>query len=135
MTKSLIRNITRRKVGVAAASIAAAGALAVPGVAWAQNSLPGGEPVVVSTPAAETTAACSTENLSDEEIQKLIEDSSENRPVVTEAGAPTESIAASVLTDAASTEAGAAPTEAGAAPAVTATTVSADAVMITARAC
>lgn len=36
--------VTRRRIAVAAASIAAAGALAVPGVAWAQNAIPGGSP-------------------------------------------------------------------------------------------
>ncbi|QKT10581.1 hypothetical protein [Rhodococcus sp. W8901] len=133
MTKSLIRNVTRRKVAVAAASIAAAGALAVPGVAWAQNSLPSGEPVAVtsptdSAPAAVMTEACSTENLSEEEIQKLIADGAENGPVVTEAGASTESTAAAELSEAAYVEA-------DAAPAVTSSTDSADTVMITARAC
>lgn len=40
--------VTRHRVAVAAASIAAAGALAVPGVAWAQNAIPGGSPVTVA---------------------------------------------------------------------------------------
>ncbi|WP_275793369.1 hypothetical protein [Prescottella equi] len=40
--------VTRRRIAVAAASIAAAGALAVPGVAWAQNAIPGGSPVAVA---------------------------------------------------------------------------------------
>ncbi|CAM2785811.1 Secreted protein [Prescottella defluvii] len=132
MTKSLIRNVSRRKVAVAAASIAAVGALAVPGVAWAQNALPGGEPVAVSTPAAEVTAACSTENLSDEEIQKLKDEGAENGTVGTDAVASTESIPASEMTAAISVD----PAPAVAEPTdSTDSTDSTDAVMITARAC
>ncbi|MFM1723481.1 hypothetical protein ABEU20_002049 [Rhodococcus sp. PAM 2766] len=48
--------VTRHRVAVAAASIAAAGALAVPGVAWAQNAIPGGSPVAVAMTGAAAPA-------------------------------------------------------------------------------
>lgn len=48
--------VTRHRVAVAAASIAAAGALAVPGVAWAQNAIPGGSPVAVAMKGAAAPA-------------------------------------------------------------------------------
>ncbi|WFR70974.1 hypothetical protein P9209_16320 [Prescottella defluvii] len=57
MTKSLISHVTRRRAAVAVAGIAAAGALAVPGVAWAQNAIPGGEPTAVGSPAVVSTPA------------------------------------------------------------------------------
>ncbi|MDH6279949.1 hypothetical protein [Prescottella agglutinans] len=80
MTNSLISNIKRRRVAVAVASIAAAGALAVPGVAWAQNAIPSGSPAVVEAGAATDKAqdvfksACQGKTLSDEEFQKMIAD-------------------------------------------------------------
>lgn len=126
MNTSFVSRITRRKVAVAAASIAAAGALAIPGVAWAQNAIPGGDPVAVSIPAAEATAACSTENLSDEEIQKLKEEGSGNSTAGSDVVASTESVAAAEVTEAHSVDP---------APAVADTPDSTDAVMITASAC
>lgn len=90
MTKSLIRKVTRRRVAVAAATIAAVGAFAVPGVAWAQNGVPSGPPTAVGEPAAVVAPAAASAEitpgvvapgcsapakpLSDEEIQKLIAD-------------------------------------------------------------
>ncbi|WP_433610882.1 hypothetical protein [Prescottella agglutinans] len=77
-------NKARRRIVVAAACLGAAGAVAMPGVAWAQNAIPGGAPVVVGTPTAEVAPAVQTasgENcalsvkpLTDEELQKLIDE-------------------------------------------------------------
>ncbi|QBJ97602.1 hypothetical protein ERC79_17895 [Rhodococcus sp. ABRD24] len=107
MTKSRISHTTRRRAAVAVASIAAAGALAVPGVAWAQNAIPAGSPSVVApaaaaaagtpatavTPATETAPAvvdpgCSVTatRLSDEEIHKQIADGALGGPMVIEPG-------------------------------------------------
>lgn len=47
MNKSLTTHTTRRRLVIAAAGIAAAGALAVPGIAWAQDGIPASEPTAV----------------------------------------------------------------------------------------
>lgn len=45
---------TRRRVAVAAAGIAAVAAIAVPGIAWANGSIPETAPAVVATPTDST---------------------------------------------------------------------------------
>ncbi|WP_430331407.1 hypothetical protein [Rhodococcus sp. ACT016] len=80
-------NKARRRMIVAAAGLGAAGALAVPGVAWAQNAIPAGSPVTVApvvqaTPDTQTAGtdadgancAVSVKPLTDAELQKLIDD-------------------------------------------------------------
>lgn len=123
MNKSLV---TRRRVAVAAASIAAAGALAVPGVAWAQNAIPGSSsPVAVATPTAESTPAAqltpasdvsasdadgkncwvSVSPITDEELQKLIDEGKAAGTEISVATATTESLPAdSVVPDDVSVE-------------------------------
>ncbi|RVW10636.1 hypothetical protein EGT67_05630 [Prescottella agglutinans] len=88
MNTSFVSRISRRKVAAAAVGLAATAAMAVPGVAWAQNAIPGGAPVAVATPAAQLTpasegtavdadgnnCAVSVQSLTAEELQKLIDD-------------------------------------------------------------
>ncbi|MCL2535836.1 MAG: hypothetical protein FWE39_16885 [Nocardiaceae bacterium] len=139
MRISNFSNRTRRRMVVTAAALGAAGAIAVPGVAWAQNSIPGGSPVAVGTPAAEVTPAAelapvvetapggencdaSVKPLTDEELQKLIDEG-----VVTMA---TESVPATAVEDVA-TDVAVPEGEAGEAEAP----VAVSAVTITTRAC
>lgn len=94
MNTSFVSRITRRKVAAAAIGVAATAALAVPGVAWAQNAIPGSSPVAVATPTTETIPAAqltpasevsaidadgkncsvSVNPISEEELQKLIDE-------------------------------------------------------------
>lgn len=82
MRKSLNTGTFRKRAGIAAAGLAVAAAVAVPGVAWATDSVPQGGPVVVqeSGPAvlggpldAATCAGMAIE-LSPETLQKMIAD-------------------------------------------------------------
>ncbi|MCJ0906486.1 hypothetical protein [Rhodococcus sp. ARC_M6] len=67
---------TRRRVTVAAAGIAAVAAIAVPGIAWANGSVPDTAPAVVSTPAAELVPATQSDEcapaLTPEEVDALV---------------------------------------------------------------
>lgn len=75
MGKTIITT-TRRRVAVAAAGIAAVAAIAVPGIAWANGSVPETAPTVVSTPAVEMGQAMETDgcarDLTPEDIDALV---------------------------------------------------------------
>ncbi|SDE34733.1 hypothetical protein [Rhodococcus tukisamuensis] len=61
MRKALSNNTTRRRAAVTTVGIATAAALAVPGVAWANDAIPSTSPVVVSIPATQTVPATQSE--------------------------------------------------------------------------
>ncbi|AQA24582.1 hypothetical protein BTZ20_4600 [Rhodococcus sp. MTM3W5.2] len=96
MRKSLNTGIVRKRAGIAAAGLAAAAAIAVPGVAWANDAIPQGAAVAVgeSAPAvagvpldAETCAAMAIE-LSPETLQKMIENGTAAPAVATVPATP-----------------------------------------------
>lgn len=80
----------RRRIGIAAVAVAAVGAVAVPGVAWASNGISNGGPVSVEQGVSEQAgkapecakvgvpATASTEaiHVSEEEAQKLLAEDS-----------------------------------------------------------
>ncbi|MFC9517692.1 hypothetical protein ACFTSD_18355 [Nocardiaceae bacterium NPDC056970] len=121
MNMSFVSRFTRRKVAAVAIGVAATAALAVPGVAWAQNAIPGNSsPVAVATPAAESTPAAqltpasdvsaidadgkncsvSVNPITDEELQKLIDEGKAAGIEMSVATATTESLPAdSVVPD------------------------------------
>lgn len=84
MRKTFVSHSTRGRVAVAAVGLSAVAALAVPGVAWANDAIPSTEPVVVSVPATQTghatqsgpavaeCAAAPARVLSQEEVDALI---------------------------------------------------------------
>ncbi|MFC9786555.1 light harvesting protein subunit alpha [Rhodococcus sp. NPDC127528] len=80
MPTSLTTSNVRRRIGVTAAGLAAVGALVAPGVAWADNAIPQGGPVVLRDAAPTATDPSITEPrcgvaaipLSDAEVQKMI---------------------------------------------------------------
>lgn len=139
--------VTRHRVAVAAASIAATGALAVPGVAWAQNAIPGGSPVAVAAmkgaaaPAASVVPAATTAPegdicltvtpLTDAELQTLRDGgivTKESETVSATGESSTVSFSmATVTTAAAETDAEPADGEVTATDSVAATTVTAQA--------
>ncbi|MFC4605473.1 hypothetical protein [Rhodococcus kronopolitis] len=61
MRKTIVNNSTRRRAAVAAVGFSAVAALAVPGVAWANDAIPSTAPVVVSVPATPTVPATQAE--------------------------------------------------------------------------
>lgn len=77
MRANLTNRITRRRLGMTAAGIAAVGALVVPGVAWAADAIPLGDAVpqatLESTPATMTTPA-QGDVVAGEALQKLIDE-------------------------------------------------------------
>ena len=77
MRANLTNRITRRRLGMTAAGVAAVGALVVPGVAWAADAIPLGGAVpqatLESTPATMTTPA-QGDAVAGEALQKLIDE-------------------------------------------------------------
>ncbi|MFG1784848.1 hypothetical protein ACGFIU_20615 [Rhodococcus oryzae] len=82
MRKSLNTGIVRKRAGIAAAGLAVAAAVAVPGVAWANDAIPQGAavaisesgPAVLGAPLDEATCAAAAIELSPETLQQMIED-------------------------------------------------------------
>ncbi|WP_027501098.1 hypothetical protein [Rhodococcus sp. UNC363MFTsu5.1] len=82
MRKSLNTGIVRKRAGFAAAGLAVAAAVTVPGVAWANDAIPQGGavavqesgPAVAGAPLDAATCAATAVELSPEALQKMIED-------------------------------------------------------------
>ncbi|MBP1160255.1 MULTISPECIES: hypothetical protein [unclassified Rhodococcus (in: high G+C Gram-positive bacteria)] len=81
MRKSLNTVVVRKRAGIAAAGLAVAAAITVPGVAWANDAIPQGPavavgesaPAVLGAPLDEATCAAAAIELSPETLQKMIE--------------------------------------------------------------
>ncbi|MFI6429666.1 hypothetical protein [Rhodococcus oryzae] len=91
MRKSLNTGIVRKRAGIAAAGLAVAAAITVPGVAWANDAIPQGSavavgesgPAVAGVPLDEATCAAAAVELSPETLQKMIEDGTAEPAVMT----------------------------------------------------
>ncbi|MFC7448737.1 hypothetical protein [Rhodococcus daqingensis] len=91
MRKSLNISSVRKRAGFAAAGLAAAAAIAVPGVAWANDTIPQGGavaiqesgPAVAGAPLDAATCAAMAIELSPEALQKMIEDGTAMPAVLT----------------------------------------------------
>ncbi|KJF25323.1 light harvesting protein subunit alpha [Rhodococcus sp. AD45-ID] len=82
MTRLTVNGKRARRTGVVVASMAVLGLAVTPGIAWASNPIADGSPVAVrsiatapSEPGVEPEAACGAATpISDEELQKLIDE-------------------------------------------------------------
>lgn len=103
MRKSIINTPVRRRVAITTAGIAAAAALAVPGVAWATGSPSETAPVVVSAPVENVAPAAQSgtsngecaRDLSQEEVDALVAKGEINPADITPASALEPAVAAS----------------------------------------
>ncbi|MGC0366446.1 hypothetical protein ABH922_004430 [Rhodococcus sp. 27YEA15] len=83
MTRMTLNGKQARRTGAVVASMAALGMVMVPGIAWASNPIAEGSPVAVqavdgtrsTAPSASLELSCaSIATISDDELQKLIDD-------------------------------------------------------------
>ncbi|MCZ4557261.1 hypothetical protein O4215_16960 [Rhodococcus maanshanensis] len=96
MRKSLNTVVVRKRAGIAAAGLAVAAAITVPGVAWANDAIPQGAavavgesgPAVAGVPLDEATCAAMAVELSPETLQKMIEDGTAEPAVMTVPATP-----------------------------------------------